>query len=61
MLLADDIRLEGAAGRRQGIDRREDALGENAPVEGNDRVQVGEGSYRGRVGLVVSGHVNRLH
>ena len=61
MLLADDQRIEDAGGRGQRIDRREDALVRDRALQRDRRVEVGEGGRRGRVGVVVGGHVDGLH
>ena len=61
MLLADVLRVEDPRGRGQRVHRRVDALLGDRPRELGGRVQVGERGRRRRVGVVVGGHVDRLH
>ena len=60
VLLADDARVEDARGGGQGVDRRVDALLDDAPREDGRRVEVGEGGRGRRVREVVGGDVDRL-
>ncbi len=60
VLLADDLGLEDRRGRVERVDRRIDPLLGDRPVEVRRRVQVREHRCRGRIGVVVGGHVDRL-
>ena len=61
MLVADDARVEDARRRGERIDRRVDAELRDLPRQVGRRVEVRERRRRRRVGVVVGGHVNRLH
>src|SRR5690606_35743928 len=61
VLLAHVLRVEDAGGGGQRVHRRVDTLLRDRAGELGRRVQVGEGSRRSRVGVVVRGHVDRLH
>src|SRR3954453_19716660 len=61
VLVAHVLRRQDRRGRRQRVHRREDALREHVAGELRGRVEVGEGGGRRRVGVVVGGHVDRLH
>jgi peptide chain release factor 1 len=61
VLVADDAGIEDARGGGQRIDRRVDAQLDDRPRQVGRRVQVREGGRRRRVGVVVGGHINRLH
>ena len=60
VLLAHDERIQNARGGCQRIDGRVDAQLRQVALESNGRVEVAEGRGRGRVGVVVRGHVNGL-
>src|SRR5260221_1176911 len=60
VLVADDAGVEDARRRRQRVDRGVDAELDDRPRQVRRRVEVGEGRRRRRVGVVVSGEVDRL-
>ena len=61
VLLADELRVEDAAVRRQRVDGRVDALLGDRPLQVDEGVEVLEGVGRGRVGRVVGRDVHGLH
>src|SRR5258708_5371019 len=61
VLLADDVRVEDAAGRGQRIHRWEEAAGGEGALQHEGGVEVGEGGGRRRIGIVVGGDEDRLH
>ena len=61
MLLADNIRLQNAAGGVERVNRRIDAQLGDLTAQHRRRIQVSERGCRRRVGQVVSRHVNGLH
>ena len=61
MLVADDARIEDARGRRQRIDGGVDAELDDRTGQIGRGVEVGERRGRRRIGVVVGGHVDRLH
>ena len=61
MALADDLRIQDAARRRERIHCRVDALLSDLALKHDERIQVGERGCWCRVSQVIGGHVNRLH
>ncbi|AFJ34310.1 cellobiose phosphorylase [Mycobacterium sp. H4Y] len=61
VLVTDDARVEDGRARGQRVHRGEDALGEHRTRQLGGGIQVREGRRRRRVGVVVGGHVDRLH
>ena len=61
MPLADVLRIENAAVRRQRIDRRVNALFRNRAFQVEERVELAERGGRGGVGRIVGRHVHGLH
>ena len=61
VFFADDARIQNARRGRQRIDGGINAQLRNRARQVGGRVQVREGRGRRRIGVVVGGHVNRLH
>ena len=61
VVLAEDVGLEDRRGRVERVDGRVDAFFGDRPRERGGRVEVREHRRRRRVGVVVGGHVDRLH
>ena len=61
VLRADELRGEDPRGRGERVHGRVDALVGDRPLQVGGRVEVGERGGRGRVGVVVRRHVDRLH
>ncbi len=61
VVVADVLRVEDPRGRRQRVHGRVDAQRRDLTRELGGRVEVRERRRRSRVGVVVGGHVDRLH
>src|SRR5207244_11021460 len=61
VLVRDDPWLERTGARAERIDRRVDALLRDRALQRDERVEVGKGVRRRRIGEVVRRDVDRLH